>query len=198
MSRGSVSGRLWKNLALFLIEGLDGLGVVLDGVDDLVASLLDAQVEPAGACEQAESCEGPRQGLTYHESVSHEVRGALGRDVLPDPQDGPAGAGQELLDPAVSGGDAFELGQPVVGVCAWPRAVPAARVPEATVDEHGHAVPGEDDVGPDLEAGTWTSRLTLKRRPWAWSRERSRSSGPVSRLRLARMAAETAGEEGKG
>lgn len=68
--------------------------------------------------------------------------------MLPDPDDGPPGVGEGLVDVAVALGVGRELRDPVAGVRLWDVLVVRASVPEASVDDVD-LPPGEDDVGPD-------------------------------------------------
>jgi hypothetical protein len=76
-------------------------------------------------------------------------RGVL---VLPDPHDRPSGVRQRVVVAPVASDIPIELCLPVVAVGARSRAVLWAPVPEAAVDEHGHARTREDDVGATAKA----------------------------------------------
>lgn len=67
--------------------------------------------------------------------------------VLPDPDDVPASGSQRQVVAAVSGYVSIDLGGPVVAVGFRHAAVLGASVPVAAVDEDGHLLPREDEVG---------------------------------------------------
>ena len=71
----------------------------------------------------------------------------IGVLVLPDPHDRPSGVGQRVVVAPVASDIPIELCLPVVAVGARSRAVLWASVPEAAIDEHGHARPREHDIG---------------------------------------------------
>lgn len=73
--------------------------------------------------------------------------------VLPESQDRPPSLAKPLIRVPVSLSVAFDLLAPEVGVRPRPGCMFRTAVPEATVDESGHACASEDDVGPSSDAG---------------------------------------------
>lgn len=67
--------------------------------------------------------------------------------MLPKSHYSPPGTSQKVSDHSVTGGDALQLREPVVGIRPWASAVPTARVPEAPIDEHRDLLTTKDDIG---------------------------------------------------
>jgi len=68
--------------------------------------------------------------------------------VLPHSDYNPASGLERAVDAPVACYVRFEFRSPVRAVRFWVAAVRGAAVPEASVDEYGDTLPGEDDVGP--------------------------------------------------
>lgn len=83
----------------------------------------------------------------------NDVRGALGRFVLPEVEDGPAELLQLAVLPGVPGPVVGQLLPPPLAIVLRQGAVFGARMPEATVHEDSDVGPGEDDVWPTGEPG---------------------------------------------
>lgn len=82
-----------------------------------------------------------------------QPRGLLGRDVLPDPDDGPAGTPKFFRDAPIALDVAGQLRPPVVGVGLGSASMLRTGVPEAPVDENRDLRPSESDVRANSAAG---------------------------------------------
>lgn len=72
--------------------------------------------------------------------------------MLPNPHDGPAGFDQPAVGVSVPGSVRLDLRGPEFGIRRRDRVVIRASVPEAAVQEDGHLVASESEVGgtPDV------------------------------------------------
>src|SRR5450755_5107207 len=87
--------------------------------------------------------------------------GVLQRDVLPQPDDPPAGQLQRRISHPVPFHVAGQLRVPVAPVDRRPGAVIGAGVPETTVHEDRDLPRGERDVGPYLPAAVQVETVVL-------------------------------------
>ena len=118
--------------------------------------------------------------------------------MFPDPDHTPAARDERLVVAAVAGNIDRKLGSPPFPVRTWKVSVLRARVPEASVDEHGHSRTREHDVGAAADAG---SRLMVDAKPESRDgvvRAGERPPAPCPVRRLARMVALAAGDDGGG
>lgn len=95
------------------------------------------------------------------DSISYNHR----RLMLPDADHLPATRRQRVIDSAITGDIAFQLGAPVGAVGAGNVAVRWAAVPEAPVYENGKVDAGEDDVGTHEPTGYANGEVDPKAQP---------------------------------